>query len=260
MTLVNPISYSSQNSSMDGTSVSGANNMGKDQFLQLLLAQLENQDPLNPMDSTDMTAQLAQFSQLEQLSNINTSLEYAKLYLASLNNAQAVDFIGKEIEAKGDSVQLSEGNSAQLSYELNGDTGSSTIHIYDQNNNLVRQIELGSQPAGSHQWMWDGRDNGGNPVAAGTYTFEVSATDVDGEEVAVDTYFRGVVTGVTFEDGITYLLLGEKKVALGDVIKVNDQEVAAVNEPESKTEKALDIMKGMGQFMKNAAPIAMMFI
>lgn len=260
MAFVNPISYSSQASSIDSTSGNGGNNMGKDQFLQLLLAQLENQDPLNPMDSTDMTAQLAQFSQLEQLANINTSLEYSKLYLASLNNAQAVDFIGKEIEARGDSVQLSEGNSARLSYELNSAAGSSTINIYDQNMHLVRKVELGSQPAGAHEWMWDGRDNEGNQVAAGTYTFEVSATDVDGEEVAVNTYFRGVVTGVTFEDGITYLLLGEQKVAIGDVITVNDQEVVAVNEPEGKTEKALEIMKGIGQFMKNAAPIAMMFI
>ena len=119
MTLVNPTSYSSQASAINSTSGNWGNSMGKDQFLQLLLAQLQHQDPLNPMDSTDMTAQLAQFSQLEQLSNINTSLEYSKLYLASLNNAQAVDFIGKEIEARGDSVQLSEGNSAQLSYELN---------------------------------------------------------------------------------------------------------------------------------------------
>lgn len=260
MTLVNPISYSSQDSSINATSGNGGNNMGKDQFLQLLLAQLENQDPLNPMDSTDMTAQLAQFSQLEQLANINTSLEYSKLYLASLNNAQAVDFIGKEIEARGDAIQLSEGNSAQLSYELNGDAGSSTIHIYDQNMHVVRTIELGSQAAGVHEWMWDGRDNQGNQVATGTYTFEVSAMDVDGEAVAVDTYFRGVVTGVTFEDGITYLMLGEQKVALGDVLNVSDQEVVAANGPESKTEKALEIMEGIGRFMKNAAPIAMMFI
>ena len=260
MTLVNPISYSSQDSSINSTSDNGGNDMGKDQFLQLLLAQLENQDPLNPMDSTDMTAQLAQFSQLEQLSNVNSGLEYSNLYLASLNNAQAVGFIGKEIAARGDSVQVSEGNSAQLSYELNGDAESSVINIYDQNMQLVRTIELGSQPAGAHEWMWDGRDNKGNQVADGTYTFEVSATDVDGEAVVVHTYFRGVVTGVTFEDGITYLLLGEQKVAIGDVVKVNDQEVAAANEPESKTEKALEIMEGIGRFMKNAAPIAMMFI
>lgn len=260
MAFVNPISYSSPDSSVNGTSGSGDNNMGKDQFLQLLLAQLENQDPLNPMDSTDMTAQLAQFSQLEQLANINSNLEYSKLYLASLNNAQAMDFIGKEVEARGDSVHLSEGASARLSYELHGEAGASTICIYDQNRQVVREIELGSQSSGSHAWMWDGRDNQGNTLAAGTYTFEVSATDADGNEVGVSTYFKGVVTGVTFEDGITYLLLGEKKVAMGDVINVNDGEVVAVDEPESKAEKAVELMKGIGQFMKNAAPIAMMFM
>jgi flagellar basal-body rod modification protein FlgD len=212
------------------------------------------------MDSTDMTAQLAQFSQLEQLSNMNTSLDFLQLYLASINNAQAVDFIGKEIEAKGDSVQLSEGGPASINYELMDDAGSVTIKIYDQNMQLMRTVELGSQGSGRQEWVWDGKDNEGKEVEAGTYTFEVSATDVDGEEVAVNTYLRGTVTGITFEDGITYLMLGERKVALGDVVKVHDQEVVEEEEPPSKTEKALDIMKGVGQFMRQAAPIAAMLL
>jgi len=191
---------------------------------------------------------------------VSSSLEYMQLYLASLNNAQAVDFIGKEIEANGDSIQLPEGGSSSLSYELGDDAGSVTIKIYNQDMKLVRTVEAGAQNSGSQEWSWDGKDNEGNQLAAGDYTFEVSAADVNGEEVAVTTYLKGIVTGVTFENGITYLLLGKQKVALGDVVRVNDQEVVAENEPQTKMDKTLDVLEGIGKFMKQAAPIAMMLL
>jgi len=260
MAIIDPIAYSPIVSSAYGATSGSGKNETEDMFFQLLLAQLQNQNPLNPMDGTEFTSQLAQFSQLEQLNNMSTTLSFLQLYLASLNNAQAVDFIGKEIEAKGDCVQLSEGSSASISYELMDDANSVTIKIYDQDMQLVRTVELGSQNSGRQEWSWDGKDNKGEQVEAGIYTFEVSATDVDGDEVAVDTYLRGVVTGVTFEDGITYLLLGEQKVAIGDVIKVCDQEVVEEQEPPSKTDKTLEVMKGIGQFMRQAAPIAAMLL
>jgi len=197
---------------------------------------------------------------LEQMENMNTSLDYLQLYMASLNNAQAVGFIGKEIEAMGDSVQLSEEGSASLSYELMDSAGSVTTRIYDENMQLVRTVELGSQSAGRQEWSWDGEDNEGNEVEAGTYTFEVFAADVNGEEVVVTTYLKGVVTGVTFEDGITYLMLGERRVTIGDVIKVFDQEVVEAQEPPSNTEKAMEILNGIGKFMKQAAPVAAMLL
>ncbi|MBW1823080.1 MAG: hypothetical protein JRI87_00735, partial [Deltaproteobacteria bacterium] len=165
-----------------------------------------------------------------------------------------------EIEANGDSVQLSEEGSASLSYELMDDAGSVTVKIYDEDTQLVRTVETGSQSAGQQEWLWDGRDAQGNQVEAGTYTFEVSATGVDGEEISVNTYLRGTVTGVTFEDGITYLMLGERRVAIGDVIKVFDQEIVEAQEPPSNTEKAMDILNGIGKFMKQAAPIAAMLL
>jgi flagellar basal-body rod modification protein FlgD len=262
MALVNPISYTSTGTESTTSSGVGKNEMGKDSFLQLLLAQLQNQSPLNPMDSTEFTSQLAQFSQLEQLNNMNNTMTIMQLYLASLNNAQAVDFIGKEIEAKGNAVHLSGESGTTLSYELTDKAGAVTIRVYDESNQLVRTIERGSQNKGVQEWTWDGKDNQGKQLPAGDYTFEVSATNLEGEAVTVTTYLRGVVTGVTFENGITYLFLGEQKVAIGDVVKVyNHPEGEAVAEAsQSKTEKAVEVMKEIGKFMKNAAPIAAMLI
>ena len=78
--------------------------LGKDDFLKLFVAQLENQDPLSPMESTEFTAQLAQFSSLEQLTNANQNLEYLLMYQSSMNNAEAVNFIGNTVKASGNSI------------------------------------------------------------------------------------------------------------------------------------------------------------
>ena len=80
--------------------------LGKDDFLHLLITQLQNQDPLNPTDHTEFTAQLAQFSSLEQLNNVNDNLEALQNYQASTNNSQAVSLLGKEITTNGNFLQL----------------------------------------------------------------------------------------------------------------------------------------------------------
>src|SRR3989339_1106934 len=71
--------------------------LGKDDFMKLLLAQLKNQDPLKPMDGTDFAAQLAQFSSLEQLSNMNTELKNLSVNQMTMNYAQSVNMIGKDV-------------------------------------------------------------------------------------------------------------------------------------------------------------------
>ena len=155
MALINPVDTTAQSLSAGGASGTKKGEMNQDMFFQLLIAQLENQDPLNPMESTEFTAQLAQFSELEKLSSMNNALNYMQLYLASLNNAQAVDFIGKEIEAKGDSLQLSEGGSAAIHYKLPEDAAAVTINIYDKDMRLVRTIDEKSKNAGEHSKEWD---------------------------------------------------------------------------------------------------------
>src|SRR5210317_754089 len=93
-------------SASGGTLLAGgkSNVMGKDDFLNLLITQLQNQDPLKPTDSTEFTAQLAQFSSLEQLGNVNENLKQLQDFQASINNSQAVSLIGKEITATGNSL------------------------------------------------------------------------------------------------------------------------------------------------------------
>ena len=197
--------------------------LGKDDFLNLLVAQLQNQDPLSPMESTEFTSQLAQFSSLEQLSNVNVNLEYLQMYQSSINNAQAVSFIGKNIYALGNSIQLESEEIEEINFELSEDSSSVYINIYNESGDLVKIIENGPMGEGKQSVEWDGTDTDGNTLPEGIYEFEVMAVDINGDEVQTTTYIAERVTGVTFKDGITYLIAGEMQIPIGDVIEVSEE-------------------------------------
>lgn len=195
--------------------------MGKEAFLTLLITQLQHQDPLNPADSTEFTSQLAQFSSLEQLSNVNENLDALKLYQASINNGQAVAFIGKEVVATGNHLEVTSGRAAACEFELSAAAKNTVVSIYDATGSFVADIRLTGLNAGKQSVVWDGKDRNGNPVADGNYTFDVQAEGAGDEKLAVTTFSKGTVTGVTFEDGVTYLMVGQSKIAVGDVTRIN---------------------------------------
>lgn len=198
--------------------------MGKNDFLKMLVAQLQSQDPLNPMDSTGFTAQLAQFSSLEQLQNIDASLIALKAAQKVSTNAKAVDFIGKDITATGDLFELASGQDALLAYSLDGDAASVYLKVYDSEGNFVEDLELGAQSAGKHSASWNGRNFRGLKMPAGKYTFQVMAIDQEGNSVPSHTFTAGKVSGVDFKDGKAYLLVDGQRIGMGDIVQVSESQ------------------------------------
>lgn len=196
--------------------------LGKDDFLTLLVTQLENQDPLNPMDSTEFTAQLAQYSSLEQLYNVNDNLENLQTTQSLLNNSQAVSFIGKTVKADGNSVQVTDGDSSEIYFELGADASAAYINIYDAAGSFVKSIESGALSAGEQSLAWDGNDSNGNVVSDGEYTFEVMAVDLNGEMVDTVSFSTDQITGITYTDGSACLLAGDKKIPIESVIEITE--------------------------------------
>jgi flagellar basal-body rod modification protein FlgD len=196
------------------TTASAKNMIGKDEFLKMLIAQLKHQDPLNPMDGTAFTAQLAQFSSLEQLQNINTNLTSFTRQQQSLGNTQAVNLIGREVLAKGDTIQA-EGTPVELRYQLKGDAATGLVRIYNADGELVDALVFKNQKQGMNTLTW-------NPPSStvGRCTFEVSAADSAGKAVGVDAMIQGEVTGVNYRDGVTYLSVGNREIAFSDVVSV----------------------------------------
>jgi flagellar basal-body rod modification protein FlgD len=188
--------------------------MGKDDFLKMLIAQLKNQDPLNPLDGSNFAAQLAQFSSLEQLQNMNTQLQTLGTSFSSLNNVQAANLIGNEVSAKGNTTTV-EGSTNILYYNLPGDVKQGTVKIYNAQGTLMKTFSFGSQKAGINSLAWNSSN-----VSAGTYTFDVSATDSSGNDVSVTSMVTGKVTGATFKNNVPYLTVNGQDIAFADILSV----------------------------------------
>jgi flagellar basal-body rod modification protein FlgD len=205
------------------TQTSAANEiLGKDDFLNLLVTQLQHQDPLNPAESTEFTAQLAQFSSLEQLNNINDNLKNMELFQTSVTNSQAVSYIGKEITARGNTVQLESGLPAVCQFELEANAALAAVSVYDVNGGFVKSFETGPLDAGRQSAAWDGTDRNGSPVSEGLYRFEVQAVDANNQGISVTPLMSSVVTGVSFIDQTASLITGLETIAIDDVIAVSE--------------------------------------
>jgi flagellar basal-body rod modification protein FlgD len=188
--------------------------VNKDQFLTMLIAQLQNQDPLNPMEGTDFTAQLAQFSSLEQLTNMNTNLETLFANQQISNRVEAVNLIGKDITALGNTLQV-EGTPVTISYSLPEDVIAGTIDIYGPDGDIVKTIDFNSQGAGTNSVEWDCQG-----VENGVYQFKVVAENSAGDPVYADTLMTGQATGVTFDGDTSYILVGDQMVPVENLLYV----------------------------------------
>jgi len=213
------------------TTKTGDSVLDKDDFLTLLVTQLMNQDPLNPMDNTEFTAQLTQFSSLEELQNVNTNLEMLKLSQQAIHNTQALEMIGRNIAASGDSVTLADGTADIFYYEIEDDAADVNIYLYDSAGNLVFSEALGEVSAGLYSYLWDGTDTEGAAVADGTYTAVIMAADAEGNNLDTDIYVLGTVAGVVFEGGSPQLVIGDRQVDFNEI-----NEVAAAVASAQKTE------------------------
>lgn len=185
---------------------SGKSSLGKDDFLNLLMTQLQNQDPLNPQDDKEFVSQLSQFSSLEQLTNISSGIDKLNTATTQQQMFSAAGFIGKEVKAGGDSLAKSGTNVSSLYYSLSDACTKVSINIMDSNGNIVRTVDAGGKAAGEQTFQWDGKDSWGNSVADGIYSVGITTQKADGNPANVSTSVTGLVTGVATDNNGSYVL------------------------------------------------------
>jgi len=195
--------------------------LGKEDFLKLLVAQLSTQDPLNPLEGQEFTAQLAQFSSLEQMTNINQNLEEIQKFNLAMNNSSAINLIGKKVDAPGKSFDHVSGQTETLSFSLGDDATSVKIDIFDNFGNKVDSVTLNNLQAGNNQAIWNGIDNAGKSLPTGSYTFQVSAEGINANLVEAKTFTSGLVTDVIFEDGKSYAIVNNEKLLVDEISRVS---------------------------------------
>lgn len=207
-------------STTSDTSTTASSTLDKDAFLQLLVAQLKNQDPTSAEDPTEMVSQMTSYAQLEQLQNMNTALETLQTQNTGLFQAEAVGLVGKTVRVSSASFPLEDG-SAAIGVELEADAASVVLKISDASGKVVATLDEGSQKAGSLSFDWDGLDSSGNALADGTYTVAVAAKDSSGSTVAASTSARVTVESVLFSGGTVLLLAGGTSYSLDAVYDVS---------------------------------------
>jgi flagellar basal-body rod modification protein FlgD len=189
-------------------------------FLNLLMRQLQYQDPLKPMDNQEFTSQLTSFSSLNQLVDLNTKLDTLQSVQLATTQLQATSLIGKEVSVRGNLVHLGAEGTAKIPFQLAADAGRVTLHVLDKDGNVVRTIEAGELKVGEQTVAWDGKDDKGKAAPEGNYTIEVNAFDAQGKKVAVETMMRGIVSGVDLSGIEVSMTINGMQVPLSALLAV----------------------------------------
>ncbi len=185
---------SSAAQSLFAGNASGTEQVSQDRFLKMLVAQLQNQDPLNPMDNAQMTSQMAQISTVDGIERLNATLQ--ALVAGSTENQamQAAALVGRGVLVPGSGFGLTQGM-AIGGVELAGPADRVTVTIKDGSGLVVKTLELGAQEAGSQAFTWDGVADSGAAAADGNYTISVRAVR-GAETVEASALELGIVSSV----------------------------------------------------------------
>ncbi len=198
----------------------GSRELGKNEFLKLLVTQLGNQDPLKPTENEAFIAQLAQFSALEAQQVTNSRLEALLIAQAAANQTGVATLVGKDVTYKTNSVIL-DGGQGVVRGSLERPAASVTARITDEAGRVVRTLQLRDVPSGQFGIAWDGLDEQGQALPSGTYKVELTAVGQDGQGVAVAARATARATGVSFASGVPELIVNGFRVKLADVLEVN---------------------------------------
>lgn len=196
--------------------------LGRDAFLQLLVAQLENQDPTNPEENGEFVAQLAQFSQLEESQKMSASFDGFASSFQSTQHLQATSLVGRPVHVESDFSPLGETGAISVLADFEGAAQSASLTVYNKGGEIVDSFELGQQPEGLQEFIWTGTNADDERYPPGDYYFEVSASG--GEEASsAPIYLSANVNSVTIEKGgaLTLNLASIGKVSMDDIIQIN---------------------------------------
>ena len=234
---------------------SNKNELGKMDFLKLLVTQLQFQDPLEPMESTDFIAQLAQFSTLEGTSNIEQaisgldqsykdSVDMQSFSAISMTNASAVSLIGKEIRIAETTVKFSgiPGEDSTIRVHL-GNKDSATVKILDVNGEIVRTLGAQGKDAENSVYLnWDGKNDEGKYAKAGTYYLYVEGQETDS---ALYCFIEDVVLGVRYSSEGPLIKIGGKELPLGNILDIS------MAQPNNSTDSDLNITNALSLLGKH---------
>lgn len=166
-------------------------------FLKLLIAQIKNQDPMAPMDASTMTAQMSQLNMVSSMANMNTSMTAMLSQMQSVNFMNQAALIGHSPAVAGDGIAFDGTNQVMLGANAANPLKSVIATISDASGNTVNSVDLGSLNAGMSNFLWNGKDAGGNTVPAGMYYLSLTGTNAADANENPTAYVASAVASVS---------------------------------------------------------------
>jgi len=208
---------------MSTTASSGVINergiLDKDDFLKLLLVELQHQDPTDPMDSDKILSQTTQLATMESARNTQDALEKLSQVLEKNRSFGAVNAIGKMADLGSSEIFIAESGGASFDIHFQDDISDGVMYISDVNGNVVKRIGLDEQPAGTLSFDWDGTSDGGARVAAGAYYVHAEYKNKMGEDKITRAGYYPI-TSVKFDEGKTFARVGRNYVELDKIKEI----------------------------------------
>lgn len=198
--------------------------LGQQDFLRLMVAQVQHQDPMSPQTNGDFMGQLAQFSTNDGINNMQQSLQQLALSLQSNETMQASTLVGHHVLVNSDKLHLEGESPAKAAVEVPAGMKNLKASIYSASGALIRTIDLGQPPEGMHHFSWDGFDDKGVKMAEGNYSIKLQGS-YQGQEYSLPVMSNAKVESVRisqYGEGVILKVSGIGEVSLNDVRQIEN--------------------------------------
>ena len=213
---VEGITYAS--STVIGAPERDTSQVSKLDFMTLLVAQIQNQDPTSPMESAEFTSQISEFTMLDEMAAMNEKLTASIAVSQSMNNTAMLALVGKDVTVEGNGLNLTEGVASENNINAKG-PGQALIEVKDANGNVV-DTYAAEITSGLNDITWDGMDNDGNAFPDGEYSIEVTATN-SGIDVPINVLETGSVDGLRYENNVAVVQVNGHEFYVSEIYKVS---------------------------------------
>ncbi len=173
----------------------GKNELGQEQFLELMTAQIRNQDPFKPLENGEFLSQIAQFSTVSGIQDLQNSFSSFAGSISSNQALQASALVGRSVLVNSDVSVLQPGGKVEGGINLPSSSSQVNVEFYNLAGELVKNLSLGAQGTGTAQFSWDGFTDNGQPAPAGVYRMVANAA-IDGENITLGTLVKDNVESV----------------------------------------------------------------
>ncbi len=205
--------------------------LGKDDFMKIMIMQMRNQDPTQPFKAEQMAAELAQYASVEQLQNLNQTVGKLIANQNPMERLAMTNLIGKTVTVDREKFPHASGENHSLNFSLPSDAKSVKAQVWDENNEMVFEKDIGEMKAGDSSFVWDGTLSNGLAAKAGGYRLKIDAKDSRDLPVQTDPRTSARIVGVSFEGQEAVFLVGDAanpdKITMKNIIRIDDQAGAA---------------------------------